>query len=92
MDHDLDLDADGPALTAALTDIASVSGEESPLADAIERALAPLPHLAVDRYGNTLVARTVARAARNGWCWLVISTPCRTQATSRRPLIRNVRG
>ena len=36
-----------PTLTAALTDIASVSGEEGPLADAIERALAPLPHLTV---------------------------------------------
>jgi succinyl-diaminopimelate desuccinylase len=56
--HDLDLDLDGPALTAALTDIASVSGEEGPLADAIERALARLPHLSVTRHGNTLVART----------------------------------
>ena len=58
MDHELDLDADGAALTAALTDIASVSGEEKPLADAIEQALSALPHLTVDRFGNTLVART----------------------------------
>jgi succinyl-diaminopimelate desuccinylase len=58
VDHDLDLHADAPALTAALTDIASVSGEEGPLADAIERALARLPHLEVSRHGNTLVART----------------------------------
>jgi succinyl-diaminopimelate desuccinylase len=58
VDHDLDLYLDGPALTAALTDIASVSGEEGPLADAIERALGRLPHLAVTRHGNTLVART----------------------------------
>lgn len=58
MHHDLDLDLDGPALTAALTDIASVSGEEGPLADAIERALGRLPHLTVTRHGNTLVART----------------------------------
>lgn len=58
MDHELDLNADGAALTAALTDIASVSGEEKPLADAIERALSGLPHLTVDRFGNTLVART----------------------------------
>jgi succinyl-diaminopimelate desuccinylase len=55
---ELDLDADGATLTAALTDIASVSGEEKPLADAIERALTRLPHLAVDRFGNTLIART----------------------------------
>jgi len=58
VDHELDLDADGAALTAALTDIASVSGEEKPLADAIEQALSALPHLTVDRFGNTLVART----------------------------------
>jgi succinyl-diaminopimelate desuccinylase len=58
VDHDLDLRAEGPALTAALVDIASVSGEEGPLADAIERALRPLPHLRVTRLGNTLVART----------------------------------
>jgi succinyl-diaminopimelate desuccinylase len=59
LDHaDLDLRTDGPALTAALVDIASVSGAEGPLADAIERALRPLPHLAVTRRGNTIVART----------------------------------
>jgi succinyl-diaminopimelate desuccinylase len=65
VDHDLDLHADGPALTAALVDIASVSGEEGPLADAIERALRRLPHLEVTRHGNTLVARTeLANTAR----------------------------
>ncbi len=58
MDHDLDLSADGPALTAALVDIASVSGAEGPLADAVERALRRLPHLAVTRHGHTVVART----------------------------------
>jgi len=58
VDHDLDLHADGPALTAALVDIASVSGEEGPLADAIERGLRRLQHLTVTRHGNTLVART----------------------------------
>ncbi len=58
MDHDLDLHADAPELTAALVDISSVSGEEGPLADAIERALRPLPHLQLTRHGNTLVART----------------------------------
>ncbi len=58
MDHDLDVQTEGPALTAALVDISSVSGEEGPLADAIERALRRLPHLQVTRHGNTLVART----------------------------------
>jgi succinyl-diaminopimelate desuccinylase len=58
VDHDLDLRAAGPELTAALVDIASVSGEEGPLADAVERALLRLPHLTVTRRGHTLVART----------------------------------
>jgi succinyl-diaminopimelate desuccinylase len=58
VDHALDLDSDGATLTAALTDIASVSGAEKPLADAIERALSRLSHLTVERSGNTLVART----------------------------------
>jgi len=58
VNHDLDLHADGPELTAALVDISSVSGEEGPLADAIERALRRLPHLTVTRHGHTLVART----------------------------------
>lgn len=58
MDYDLDLDADGATLTAALTDIDSVSGAEKPLADAIERALCARPHLTVHRLGNTVLART----------------------------------
>ncbi|QNP65148.1 succinyl-diaminopimelate desuccinylase [Streptomyces genisteinicus] len=61
----LDLTLDGPALTAALVDFRSVSGEEKPLADAIEQALRALPHLTVDRYGNNVVARTwLGRAER----------------------------
>jgi len=65
VDHDLDLSADGGALTAALVDIASVSGAEGPLADAIERALSGLGHLTVHRDGNTVVARTeLGRAER----------------------------
>jgi succinyl-diaminopimelate desuccinylase len=58
VDYDLDLTLEGPELTAALTDIASVSGEEGPLADAIERQLRRRPQLTVTRHGNTLVART----------------------------------
>lgn len=61
----LDLALDGPALTAALVDIPSVSGQEKDLADAIEAALRPLPHLTVDRQGNNVVARTgLGRAER----------------------------
>jgi len=58
LDLDLDLNSDGAALTARLVDIPSVSGQEGPLADAVERALRPLPHLAVHRDGNAVVART----------------------------------
>lgn len=54
----MDLRLDGAALTAALVDTRSVSGEEGPLADAIEGALRPLPHLTVHRDGNAIVART----------------------------------
>ena len=58
VDADLDLDLDGAALTAQLVDIPSVSGEEGPLADAVEAALRPLPHLATSRHGHTIVAST----------------------------------
>ena len=54
----LDLTEDVVSLTAALCDIASVSLDEARLADAIESALRPLPHLTVTRLGNTVVART----------------------------------
>jgi succinyl-diaminopimelate desuccinylase len=55
----VDLDLDAAALTAQLVDFPSVSGEEGPLADAIEGALRSLPHLAVHRDGNAIVARTM---------------------------------
>lgn len=54
----LDLDLDVVTLTAAVCDIPSVSRQESALADAIEAALAPLPHLHVTRAGDAVVART----------------------------------
>jgi succinyl-diaminopimelate desuccinylase len=55
---DLDVFSSGPELTAQLVDIPSVSGNEGPLAAAVERALAGLPQLAVQRDGNAVVART----------------------------------
>ncbi len=54
----LDLAADPVALTAALVDVASVSGGEGPLADLVESALRALPHLEVVRDGDAVVART----------------------------------
>jgi succinyl-diaminopimelate desuccinylase len=55
---ELDLAADVVALTRALCDIESVSGNEGPLADAVEAALRRLPHLEVLRDGDAVVART----------------------------------
>ncbi|MFC0037719.1 succinyl-diaminopimelate desuccinylase [Actinomadura rayongensis] len=61
----LDLSSDAAALTAALVDVESVSGAEGHLADLVETALRALPHLTVDRDGDTIVARTsLGRAER----------------------------
>lgn len=61
----LDLSADVVTLTRQLVDIESVSRDEKVIADAVEVALAGLPHLVVSRHGNTVVARTdLGRAER----------------------------
>jgi succinyl-diaminopimelate desuccinylase len=54
----LDLTQDVAALTGAIVDIESVSGNEKVLADAIEEALRALSHLTVERDGDTVIART----------------------------------
>ena len=54
----LDLSLAAGELTAQLVDIESVSGSEGPLAGAIEAALRDCGHLAVERDGNAVVART----------------------------------
>lgn len=62
---DLDLTGDVVALTRALCDIPSVSGDEKRLADAVELALREFAHLEVLRDGDAVVARTdVGRATR----------------------------
>ena len=62
---DPDTLADPVALTRALVDIRSVSGEEDEITDAVASALRAVPGLAVDRLGNTVVARTdLGRASR----------------------------
>ena len=54
----LDLAADPVALTAALVDVPSVSGDERALADAVEAALRALPPFEVCRNGDAVLART----------------------------------
>ena len=56
--REIDLSRDVVELTAAVCDIPSVSGDEAPLADAVERALRGCAHLSVERVGNVVVART----------------------------------
>ena len=61
----LDLNQDVVSLTHALVDIESVSGNEKAIADAVEHALRDLPHLHVERDGDTVMARTdLGRAER----------------------------
>ena len=60
----LDLTVSSIDLTQAICDIESVSGNEAPLADAIEHALASSGHLEVIRVGNTVVARTSGGKAK----------------------------
>ena len=45
-------------LTTSLVNIPSVSHHEAALADAVERALAPLSHLELTRIGDNIIART----------------------------------
>lgn len=61
----LTLETDLVSLLRALTDIESVSGNEGPLADAIEQALRTYPHLEVTRHQDAVVARTtLGRSSR----------------------------
>jgi succinyl-diaminopimelate desuccinylase len=54
----LNLSASSIELTRQICDIESVSGNEAPLADAIEAALAASAHLELFRDGDAIVART----------------------------------
>lgn len=58
MSDALDLSLDAAALTAALVDVESVSGDEGRLTDQVESALRAHPVLAVERDGNVVWART----------------------------------
>ena len=54
----LPLPLDVVSLTMGLVNIESVSHGEAPLADSVEQALRTQQHLEVERFGNTVVART----------------------------------
>jgi succinyl-diaminopimelate desuccinylase len=54
----LPLPLDVVSLTMGLVTIESPSGAEAALADSVEQALRTQPHLAVERLGDTVVART----------------------------------
>jgi len=54
----LDLSTSASALTAALVDVESVSGNEAHLAGLVEAALRAYPSLEVSRRGNVVIART----------------------------------
>ncbi|WP_062076732.1 succinyl-diaminopimelate desuccinylase [Demequina globuliformis] len=60
---DLDLSAPVAQLAADLVNIPSVSGDESAIADAVERALRQCSHLSVTRDGDAIVARTETGAS-----------------------------
>jgi acetylornithine deacetylase/succinyl-diaminopimelate desuccinylase-like protein len=54
----LPLPLDVVSLTMSLVNIESTSRDEGPIADSIEEALRTQPHLGVERFGNSVVART----------------------------------
>jgi len=57
--------ADPVELTRALVDIESVSRDEKQIADYVEEVLRGVAHLSVERFGNTVMARTdLGRAQR----------------------------
>ena len=81
----LNLSADPLELTAAVVDIESVSGNEARLADEIDAALRLVPHLRVDRFGQSVVARTaLGRAERVVVAGHIDTVPAAGNLPSRR--------
>ncbi|MDR1711391.1 MAG: succinyl-diaminopimelate desuccinylase [Propionibacteriaceae bacterium] len=54
----MDIEGDLTALLCDLVDIESVSGNERAIADAVQAALTPFPHLSVSRDADLVIART----------------------------------
>jgi succinyl-diaminopimelate desuccinylase len=81
----LDLHRDPAELTAALVDIASVSGTEGPIADAIESALRAQDRFLVERLGNVVLARTdLGRPSRVLLAGHIDTVPIADNVPSRR--------
>jgi succinyl-diaminopimelate desuccinylase len=81
----LDLTADAATLTAALVDVATVSGDEKPLADEIERLARGYAALTVERDGNVVVVRTTGdRAQRVALAGHLDTVPIADNVPSRR--------
>jgi succinyl-diaminopimelate desuccinylase len=59
----VDITGDVVDLTVALVDVPSESRHEAALADVVMEQLSSVPHLAVQRRGNTVIARTNTGAA-----------------------------
>ena len=78
----LDLTGRAWPLTAALVDVPSVSGDEAPLADAVEAACGRCPHLTCSGTA-TRSSPAPTWAARSGSSSPATSTPCRSPTTSR---------
>ena len=88
-----DLDPTLPVdrLTAAICDLASVSGQETRLADAIEAALRAAPHLTVDRDGDAVVARTtLGRDRRVAIAGHIDTVPVNANLPVRREIVDGV--
>lgn len=82
----LNLRANSIDIARWLCDVPSVSGAETALADAMEEALRALDHLDVQRFGDTIVARTnlgraqrVAIAGHIDTVPINNNLPCRTE-------------
>ena len=89
----LDLGADAARLTEDLVNIESVSGNEGAIADAVEQVLVGLDHLTVQRFGNTLVARTdQGRAERVVIAGHLDTVPLNDNLPARRDADGNLHG
>lgn len=81
--HHLTLSGDVSELARVLVDFESPSGEEKPLADAIEQALRECEHLEVIRVGNTVAARTqLGRDQRVIWAGHIDTVPAHNNLPS----------